>query len=209
MRAATTATDASRPVPLCARPPMLRVHRRKRADAARCWRDLTESAGAAVSGFADYLASRPDILSAERRHELAAVQINRPACPTVSVEEVVFRQLHRHLSDGFLEFDEIPSHTGFLFQSHHGRLKDGRPAIVTIVRPGFSLEVHQATPALHKLAFALAEDACEAGLLHDAVEDYVHSVEEQTDILRLAEGLRVIRQESDGVHAPFAPAVVG
>jgi predicted unusual protein kinase regulating ubiquinone biosynthesis (AarF/ABC1/UbiB family) len=121
------------------------------------------------------LSTRPDLLPPAYIAELARLQDDVDPIPFDDVERVVEAELGGRLSKLFAEFDEAPLGSASLGQVHAAALRDGRPVVVKVQRPGIRALLADDVEFFHELAAFLASHTS-AGARVDLV-GVVHQLE--------------------------------
>jgi predicted unusual protein kinase regulating ubiquinone biosynthesis (AarF/ABC1/UbiB family) len=92
--------------------------------------------GPAYVKLGQLLSTRPDLLPAPYIDELARLQDDVEPLPFADIREVIEEQLGARLSKLFESIDEEPLGSASLGQVHAAELRDGRPVVVKVQRPG-------------------------------------------------------------------------
>jgi predicted unusual protein kinase regulating ubiquinone biosynthesis (AarF/ABC1/UbiB family) len=92
--------------------------------------------GPAYVKLGQVLSTRPDLLPPAYIAELARLQDDVDPIPFEAVERVVEEELGGRLSKLFADFDDAPLGSASLGQVHAAALRDGRPVVVKVQRPG-------------------------------------------------------------------------
>ncbi len=82
------------------------------------------------------LSTRPDLLPAELVTELSKLQDAAPASPFESIRQTICDELGSPPEEVFATIDPRPIASASIGQVHSATLKNGRPVIVKVVRPG-------------------------------------------------------------------------
>lgn len=131
-----------------------------------------------------YLATRPDVLGAADREALFDLGDRVGQLPWPAVRHTLQDALGAELSELFAEVDPTARWATAIHQLHCGRLPDGTPVAVKVVRPGAR---HDVAAALRELperlpALLALADPAPVGDLGDIVEDVVDWLARQTDL---------------------------
>jgi predicted unusual protein kinase regulating ubiquinone biosynthesis (AarF/ABC1/UbiB family) len=125
-----------------------------------------------------YLSSRADLLPAMDCLTLAEMPDKAAASPAHAIRELIAKELP---SQSFAAFDEAPFESRLIFQSHRARLFSGETVTLKVVHP--ELEEHLSTE-LELLS--LISKALPDLFLDSAIEDFRHTLKQQTDFVSVA-----------------------
>src|ERR687885_551897 len=103
---------------------------------AAAFRKRLVELGPAYVKLGQVLSTRPDLLPPAYISELERLQDDVGAIPFADVEATIEEQLGARLSKLFASFDHKPLGTASLGQVHAAELRDGRPVVVKVQRPG-------------------------------------------------------------------------
>jgi len=81
-------------------------------------------------------AALPDELAAPYREQLTKLQDSAPPMPTMTVREILSRELGADWRDRLVELDPVPAAAASIGQVHKGRWSDGREVAVKVQYPG-------------------------------------------------------------------------
>lgn len=95
-----------------------------------------EKMGPTFVKLAQLLSTRADLLPLPYLEALARLQDNVEPFSFGDVEQIVSSELGVRLSKGFAEFAATPIAAASLGQVHFARMRDGRPIVVKVQRPG-------------------------------------------------------------------------
>lgn len=98
--------------------------------------DDLEKMGPTFIKLGQLLSTRPDITPPRVRRDLARLQSGVAPVDTDEIRAVIEAELGAKVSTLFSEFDDVPLGTASLAQVHTARLRDGRPVVVKVRRPG-------------------------------------------------------------------------
>ncbi|MBC7912293.1 MAG: AarF/ABC1/UbiB kinase family protein [Pyrinomonadaceae bacterium] len=121
------------------------------AEAVELAADL-EKMGPTFIKLAQLLSTRADLLPPPYLEALARLQDNVAPFSFGDVEEIVSTELGVRLSKGFAEFAATPMAAASLGQVHFARMRDGRPVVVKVQRPGVRQIIVEDLEALEAVA---------------------------------------------------------
>jgi ubiquinone biosynthesis protein len=101
------------------------------------------------------LAGRPDLMPESYRKSLERLQDNVKPFPFEEVEKIIEQELGARISKLFSEFNSEPIAAASLGQVHEAKLRDGRPVVVKIQRPGIRPQIEQDFQVLTELSTTL------------------------------------------------------
>jgi predicted unusual protein kinase regulating ubiquinone biosynthesis (AarF/ABC1/UbiB family) len=107
--------------------------------AEQLFRTLGELKGGAMKfgqAMSIFEAALPDELAAPYREQLTKLQDSAPPMPTMTVREILARELGADWKDRLVELDPVPAAAASIGQVHRGRWVDGREVAVKVQYPG-------------------------------------------------------------------------
>lgn len=114
-------------------------------------RDLEEM-GPIFIKLGQVLSSRSDLLPPPYLDALSRLQDNLEPFPFAEVERIIPEELGVRLSKAFADFDPDPIGVASLGQVHRATLRDGRPVVVKVQRPGIRKQIADDMEALTEIA---------------------------------------------------------
>jgi predicted unusual protein kinase regulating ubiquinone biosynthesis (AarF/ABC1/UbiB family) len=111
-----------------------------------------EKMGPTFVKLAQLLSTRADLLPLPYLEALARLQDNVEPFSFGDVEQIVSSELGVRLSKGFAEFAATPMAAASLGQVHFARMRDGRPVVVKVQRPGVRETIVQDLEILETVA---------------------------------------------------------
>lgn len=114
-----------------------------------------EAMGPTFVKLGQLLSTRPDLLPAPYIEALARLQDDVAPFPYEEVETIVTEELGVRISKAFAEFSPTPLAAASLGQVHRATLRDGRPVVVKVQRPGIRQQVLEDLEALAEIAGVL------------------------------------------------------
>lgn len=103
--------------------------------------DDLEAMGPTYVKLGQVLASRPDLLPLPYIQALSRLHDGVKPFSYAEVEEIVTDELNARISKAFLEFEATPLAAASLGQVHAATLRDGRPVVVKVQRPGIDKQI--------------------------------------------------------------------
>ncbi len=107
--------------------------------AEQLFRTLGDLKGGAMKfgqAMSIFEAALPDELAAPYREQLTKLQDSAPPMPTMTVREILARELGADWKDHLVELDPVPAAAASIGQVHKGRWSDGREVAVKVQYPG-------------------------------------------------------------------------
>lgn len=100
-----------------------------------------EKMGPTFVKLGQLLSSRPDLLPEAYLKSLSRLQDKVKPVPFEEIEQVIVTELGVRISKAFSEFDREPLAAASLGQVHKAALRDGRPVVVKVQRPGIRQQI--------------------------------------------------------------------
>lgn len=120
------------------------------------FRRRLERLGPTYIKLGQILSLREDLLPKNITNELKSLLNQLPVVPLPVLEGIIQRDLHRPVSELFLQIDPIPIGSASIGQTHRATTNDGDPVIIKVVKPGIR-ETLQRDAKLLGLLGSLAE----------------------------------------------------
>lgn len=121
------------------------------ADPEQLATDL-EAMGPTYVKLGQVLAGRPDLLPDAYLKALARLHDKVKPFPYADVEQIVTKELGVKISKAFSRFDVEPIAAASLGQVHYAELRDGRPVVVKVQRPGIREQIADDFEVLAEIA---------------------------------------------------------
>ena len=109
-----------------------------------------EKLGPSFVKLGQLLSTRSDLLPPAYLQALARLQDKVEPFPCEEVERIITAELGVRISKAFSEFDSTPIAAASLGQVHRARLRDGRPVVVKVQRPGIREQIIDDLAALEE-----------------------------------------------------------
>ncbi len=119
------------------------------------YRELASRLGGVLIKLGQYLSTRVDILPLEVTRQLADLQDEVPEETFADIRHQVELELGGPVQEIFNSFMEKPLGAASFAQVHEAQLKDGRPVVVKVLRPGIEDLVEVDLRALHNVLVGL------------------------------------------------------
>jgi ubiquinone biosynthesis protein len=163
------------------------------ADADALARDL-EELGPTFVKLGQLLSTRADLLPAPYLRALARLQDRVEPFGFEDVESIVTGELGVRLSNAFRRFDHVPMASASLGQVHRAELRDGRPVVVKVQRPGIRARIVEDMDAIEEMA-GFADQHSQVGRrlgFADMVAEFRASLMRELDYVQEAANLEAI-----------------
>jgi len=161
--------------------------------------DDLEAMGPTYVKLGQVLAGRPDLVPEPYRKALERLQDHVKPFPYEEVERIVEEELGVRISKAFAEFNPEPIAAASLGQVHQAKLRDGRPVVVKIQRPGIRSQIEQDFEVLSELSGTL-DNHTKAGRryrfgamieeFHATIQNELHYEREAQNLIALGKNLR-------------------
>ncbi|TEX51613.1 MAG: hypothetical protein B7C55_04690 [Actinomycetales bacterium mxb001] len=176
-------------------------------DGARAIRLTLEESGGMLVKFGQIASTREDLLPTSLTDELAQLRTAVPGLPPEVVRSIVEAELGRPIDEVFAEFSAEPLAAASIGVTHRAVLRDGRPVIVKVQRPGIEESVDRDGRVLVWAAGKLegqSPAARRVGVTALA-QELVAGINEELDFTREAANNRIMRlahPDDEGVAYP-------
>ncbi|MDX1952309.1 MAG: AarF/UbiB family protein [Verrucomicrobiota bacterium] len=114
--------------------------------------DDLEAMGPTYIKLGQLLSSRADLLPERYLKPLARLQDSVKPFPYEQVEQILLDELGVRISKAFSQFDPEPLAAASLGQVHKAALRDGRPVVVKILRPGIRKQIAEDMEVLEEIS---------------------------------------------------------
>jgi predicted unusual protein kinase regulating ubiquinone biosynthesis (AarF/ABC1/UbiB family) len=153
-----------------------------------------EAMGPTFVKMGQILSSRPDLLPAPYLNALARLQDKVKPFPYSDVEHIVTEELGVRISKAFSFFEIEPLAAASLGQVHLAALRDGRPVVVKVQRPGIRRQIAEDFEVLTDIAAFLDEhtDAGRRYRFAAIVEEFRNSIQQELNYEREARNLTTV-----------------
>ncbi|GAB3991077.1 ABC1 kinase family protein [Nocardioides marmoraquaticus] len=178
--------------------------------AEQLFRTLGELKGGAMKfgqAMSIFEAALPEELAAPYREQLTRLQDSAPPMPTITVREILGRELGHDWRQRLVELDPVPAAAASIGQVHKGRWVDGREVAVKVQYPGSAEAMASDLRQLSRVARGLGPLA--PGLdVKRLVEEVRERALEELDYELEAEAQRVFAAEYADDDTIVVPDVV-
>jgi predicted unusual protein kinase regulating ubiquinone biosynthesis (AarF/ABC1/UbiB family) len=156
--------------------------------------DDLERMGPTYIKLAQLLSTRADLIPPPYARALSRLQDSVEPFSFAEVERIVTEELGVRLSRAFSSFDSEPLASASLGQVHRAVLRDGRPVVVKVQRPGIKERITEDMEALAELA-EFADKRSEAGRKYgfgELLEQFRRSLNGELDYRKEAANLTAL-----------------
>ena len=170
-------------------------------------RRALEELGPLFVKFGQILSTRRDLLPDDISEELAKLQDRVPPFPGVIARDLIEQAYGQSLEDVFDSFDENPLASASIAQVHAARLRDGREAVVKVVRPGIEATIRRDVGLLYVVAELVERYWSESHRLRPRaiIAEFEKILIDELDLMREAASASQLRrnfQDSALLHVP-------
>lgn len=163
--------------------------------------------GATFIKLGQALSTRPDLVPPEYVAQLSKLQDAAPPVPFEQICQSVCDELGQPPESLFAEFDPQPFASASIGQAHAGKLKNGKPVIVKVQRPGVAEQVERDLEILSGMA-EWAEAHTAFG--HDynlpaLVEEFAYTLRNELDYRREGQNADRFRRHFAGDGGAYIP----
>jgi len=159
--------------------------------------------------FGQILSTRRDLLPPDLADELAQLQDRVPPFPGPQARAIIEKAWGKPIEAALDDFDEQPLASASIAQVHAARLKDGRPVVVKVVRPGIEPLIRRDLSLLRIIA-ELAQRYWKDGRRLrpvEVVDDYRKTILDELDLQREAANASQLRKNFLGSPQLYVPEV--
>ncbi|SHE72791.1 ubiquinone biosynthesis protein [Desulfofundulus australicus DSM 11792] len=172
-------------------------------------RQALEELGPAFIKLGQVLSTRSDLLPPQYIAELEKLQDQVPPFPFAQVRERIQMELGAPLEEIFDQFEATPLAAASIGQVHRASLRDGRPVVVKVQRPGVEKTILTDIEILHDLARLVDRHGPwrELYRFEEMVEEFEKFLREEMDFTVEGRHAENFRQLFAGDSTVYFPAV--
>ena len=165
---------------MISRKPRAKVAKLSRAERIRM---VFEELGPTYIKLAQILSTRPDLIPVDLLTELAKLQDKVPSFPFSDVQDIVFKEFGKTVTDLFETIDETPIASASIGQVHRARLKNGEEIAIKVQRPGIQKIVEVDLEIMLHLATLAERNIEELAIQRPVkiVEEFARTLEKELD----------------------------
>jgi ubiquinone biosynthesis protein len=159
--------------------------------------------------FGQILSTRRDLLPTDIADELSLLQDRVPPFPGEEAQAIIEKALGKPVQELYAEFDPVPLASASIAQVHPCTLKDGRKAVVKVVRPGIEKQLRRDIDLLKAIA-GLAERYWEEGKRVQPLEivrEFETFVFDELDMQREASNASLLRRNFEDSKDLYIPEI--
>lgn len=169
-------------------------------------RGALETLGPIFASFGLYLSTRIDLLPRRDCAELAAIPQHATPAPPSAVAALIARELGAPADERFAAFDDTPSDSTLLLQTHRAWIGVDRPVDVRIVRPDLDAYAQSDLSLLGVIGPSAMGDAYDAAAFARAADDFRATVRLQLDLAAQAGAFRALAEDAREFELLRVPA---
>ncbi|HZR47679.1 MAG TPA: AarF/ABC1/UbiB kinase family protein, partial [Candidatus Manganitrophaceae bacterium] len=172
--------------------------------------DDLEKMGPTFVKLGQLLSSRSDLLPPPYLNALARLQDDVKPFSYEEVEQIITGELGVRISKGFSYFNPHPLAAASLGQVHEAALRDGRPVVVKVQRPGIRSQILQDLEVLDEIADFL-DAHTEAGKRYQFVkllDEFRKSLLRELDYRKEASNLVALAKNLEGFEGIEVPSPI-
>lgn len=168
-----------------------------------------EELGPVYVKFGQILSTRRDLLPPDIADELALLQDRVPSFPGEKAREIIEKSLGKPVDEVFASFDTEPLASASIAQVHPATLKDGRKAVIKVVRPGIEDQLRddiELLKSIARLAGKLISNGANVRPL-EVVREFEMVVFDELDMQREAANASMLRRNFKNSNDLYIPEV--
>jgi ubiquinone biosynthesis protein len=166
----------------------------ERSETAKELADDLEAMGPIFVKLGQVMSSRSDLLPAPYLEALTRLQDNLEPIPFGEIERTIEEELGVRISKAFSDFNPQPIGVASLGQVHRAAMRDGRPVVVKVQRPGIRKQISEDMDGLEQLT-RLADQHTDFGRRQrftEVIEEFRKTLARELDYRQEASNLRVL-----------------
>lgn len=167
---------------------------KEQSDIAEALAGDLEAMGPIFVKLGQVMSSRSDLLPAPYLEALTRLQDNLEPIPFGEIERTIEEELGARISKAFSSFEVNPIGVASLGQVHRAALRDGRPVVVKVQRPGIRKQISDDMDALEQLT-RLADQHTDVGRRQrftEVMEEFRKTLARELDYRQEAANLRLV-----------------
>lgn len=159
--------------------------------------------------FGQILSTRRDLLPDELANELAKLQDRVPPFPGAKARSIIEKAYGEALDAELIDFDETPLASASIAQVHSATLKNGKPVVVKVLRPGIEKIIRRDVDLLYTIARLAHRYWKEGRWLRpiEVVEEYEKTIFDELDLMREAANASQLRRNFLNSESLYVPEV--
>jgi len=172
-------------------------------------RKALEDLGPVFVKFGQVLSTRRDLVPEDLANELAKLQDDVPPFSGKEAREIIEKSLEKPVGELFKEFDSEPLASASIAQVHTAVLKNGKQAIVKVVRPGIDKTIRHDIDLMLLLAKMVRKVSDLGRRLRpvEVVEDYEKVIFDELDLGREAANASQLKRNHENSPDLYVPEI--
>lgn len=167
---------------------------------------VLEELGTTFIKLGQILSTRPDLIPDELATELKKLQSDTPKVEFAAIQQTLLESFPDGTEALFESIEEEPLASASIAQAHRGKLKDGTPVVLKIIRPGVDETVRGDIEVLQHLAELLKDQSEKLGFNPvEVVDEFARNMESELDFMqegRATDRLARYFTDEDGIGFP-------
>jgi ubiquinone biosynthesis protein len=159
--------------------------------------------------FGQLLSTRRDLLPPDLADELAHLQDRVAPFPGAEARAIVEKAYGQPVGELLDDFSDQPLASASIAQVHTARLKDGRPVVVKVLRPGIEKTIRRDVALMYRVALLAQRYWREGRRLRpvEVVKEYEKTIFDELDLLREAANATQQRRNFEASPILYIPEV--
>ncbi len=183
--------------------------KKQRAPRGERIRKALEDLGPVFVKFGQVLSTRRDLIPDDLANELARLQDDVPPFSGKEAQKIIEDSLEQPITEIFQSFDSEPLASASIAQVHTAILKDGKEAIVKVVRPGIDKTIRHDIDLMLLIARMVRRFSDFGKRLRpvEVVEDYEKVIFDELDLGREAANASQLKRNHENSPDLYVPEV--